>query len=77
MRYLILDLDKIDTTDAKSDSALFRLELKGIALSEEETLAKFKEVWGKAIKSAMDASFVGGFHNGFIDIDWDEFKKEL
>lgn len=70
MRYLILDLDKMDTTDAKSDSAIFRLELKGIALSEEESLAKFKEVF--------DMGCIDGQGNyPFEETSWEEFKKTL
>lgn len=68
MRYLIVDTHELANP---------RLGQFGRVLTEEEALAKFKEVW----TDGLDAGFSDGF-NGFIEPKnseqwWKEMEKEL
>lgn len=70
--YRVIDLEKLKASEnAISDAkerAIFQIGLnkyiKPFVLSEEETEAKFKEVW--------EDGYCAGMHH-----DWEEFKKTL
>ena len=76
MRYLIIDMSK----ELNGSNSLSLTNHKGeeLILNQEESLAKFKEIWDEASLSTKCAtSYAEDIDQIYIDKDWEEFKETL
>lgn len=74
MRYLLIDMDKVRSGECNINNPdnFVRLNLDLAILSEEESLAKFKEIWNRAF-------YVGKYIN-MLDSEeqeWEQFKQTI
>lgn len=80
MRYAMLDMSKLDHNHklAVESYLKFSNENIGYVLSEEETMAKFKEVWDAANESTEEhTTYPEDIDRKRIGEDWDRFKEKL
>jgi hypothetical protein len=74
-------MDKIRSGECNINNPdnLIGLNLDLAILSEEESLAKFKEIWDKANESTEDNTHdcPFGIEYSKIEQDWEEFKQTL
>ena len=79
MRYLLIDMDKVRSGECNINNPdnWVGLNLDLAILSEEETLAKFKEIWD----DGHECGFIDGFDGYTVpktkEQDWEQFKETL
>jgi hypothetical protein len=74
MRYLIIDMEKVRSGKCNftNPNGYVGLNIDLAILSEEDTIAKFKEIWDEGVQyGAMDGS------DRFSDDGFQEFKEKL
>lgn len=78
MRYILIDKEKMTFSTNFGEASIALTSVNSTCvLSEEENLAKFREIW----QNGNDSGFSNGF-DGYItpitqEQDWEEFKETL
>lgn len=77
-RYFIIDIEHIKScfkSQIAAQKAIDQLVYNPLVLSEEESLAKFKEVWEASWEAYSTGVSSDCVHS--TEDDWEEFKKTL
>lgn len=77
-KYAIINLEKLSRKYPQYKQSKLAKEAisLGIVLTEEESMAKFKEIWYAGVNGhAMDKT--GWEYPELTERNWEEFKKEL